>query len=100
MKGFSISLHKTFFLLYTAEMTEINAPVDVERTQLLQLAVRREWTTLKQILNTLEKGDPEISQVDEVSVLMICFCTAKCMLSYVNSGSVVIIYSTVKIENC
>ncbi|XP_053348677.1 transient receptor potential cation channel, subfamily N, member 1 [Clarias gariepinus] len=55
-------------------MTEINAPVDVERTQLLQLAVRREWTTLKQILNTLEKGDPEISQVDEnsdLSLLMI-----------------------------
>ncbi|XP_053348675.1 serine/threonine-protein phosphatase 6 regulatory ankyrin repeat subunit A-like isoform X1 [Clarias gariepinus] len=50
-------------------MTEINAPVDVERTQLLQLAVRREWTTLKQILNTLEKGDPEISQVDETSGL-------------------------------
>ncbi|KAF5895516.1 serine/threonine-protein phosphatase 6 regulatory ankyrin repeat subunit B-like, partial [Clarias magur] len=55
-------------------MTEIHTPVGVERAQLLQLAARREWTALKQVLDTLENGDPEISQVDEtlgLSLLMI-----------------------------
>lgn len=40
----------------------------VQRTQLLQQAVRGEWVALEQTLNALKEGGPEISQVDEVSI--------------------------------
>ncbi|XP_026785883.3 transient receptor potential cation channel, subfamily N, member 1 [Pangasianodon hypophthalmus] len=55
-------------------MTEICGSVGARRTQLLQLAGRGEWTALEQILNALEKAEPDLSQVDEdsgLSLLMI-----------------------------
>ncbi|KAK3511793.1 hypothetical protein QTP70_023189, partial [Hemibagrus guttatus] len=54
--------------------TEISGSVSERRLKLLHLALTGQWTTLEQILNGLEKGDPEISQVDEetgLSLLMV-----------------------------
>ncbi|XP_058234421.1 transient receptor potential cation channel, subfamily N, member 1 isoform X2 [Hemibagrus wyckioides] len=55
-------------------MTEISDSVSERRAELLSLSVTGQWTTLEEILNGLEKGEPEISQVDEdtgLSLLMV-----------------------------
>lgn len=61
-------------------MAETCGSVREGRPQLLHLAAAGHWMELEQILEASEKGEPDISQVDKVSVLYRRFLTAEFLL--------------------